>query len=326
MRDIQNLEPFVQAVRCGSFIAAASQLKVTPPAISKSIAKLERDLGVRLFNRTTRKLHLTNEGRELFQRIGPLLSGIDEALSVVTQSPQDPEGVVKVSTTPTFGRYCLMPTITEFFKLYPKVELEISFDEIAPSLVEAGVDVSIQHTRGRRTSHVSRLLCEYPLVLVASPDYLAHHGTPEYPEDLEHHNCIGIQHLYGKAALHLERIRQDPHYPSRKRGERYVHNPRGPLTVANQLDASLIAALYGAGITASSLPAVFPYLKSGRLKLVLPDYRIKPKEAAEGHSQIFIHYPHRKHLPAKVRVFVDYLTTHFRTHTESPEALDIFSA
>jgi LysR family transcriptional activator of dmlA len=326
IRDPHSLLPFIQAVRCGSFIAAAARLQVTPPAVSKSIAKLERELGMRLFNRTTRKLHLTSEGRELFERVSPLLTALDETIVSITRGPQEPEGLVRVSTTPTFGRYCLMPILADFFKRHPRIELDISFDEHPPSLVADGFDVSIQHVRGRGTSHVARLLCDYPIVLVASPDYLARKGTPVVPEDLAHHDCIAVRQSLGKVALHLERIRSEPGTQGRKRGEHFLHNMRGPLTVANQLDASLLAALYGAGITASSVPVVLPYLKSQRLKLVLPDYRVKDRPANHASPQIYIHYPHHRHLPAKVRVLVDFFLERLHYTRNSPEELDVFAA
>ncbi|MEX3689509.1 LysR family transcriptional regulator [Paraburkholderia sp. BR14263] len=326
MPEIRNLQPFVQAVRCGSFIAAATRLQVTPPAISKSIAALERELGVRLFNRTTRKLSLTSEGRQFYQRVAPLLNQLDEAVADVRRSPEHPEGMIKVSVTPTFGRHCLTPVIAEFLQRYPLVEIDISYDEIAPSLVNDGVDVSIQHARGRGTNHVSRPLCDYPIVLVASPGYLERKSVPQTPEELAEHEFVGIRMPFGLAALHLERMPGS----TRKRGARkdrtFVHHPRGRLTVAGQPDTSLVAALSGAGITPSSVPVVLPYLRSGALKIVLPEYRVRGDEADGTGPRIYVHYPHRQYLPAKVRVFVDYLLERFRSTDTGKAELDAFAA
>lgn len=309
VRDLQKLLPFIHAVRCGSFIGAAVQLEVTPPAISKSIARLEEEIGVRLFTRTTRRLHLTDEGRELFDRIDPLLSGIDEAVSTVQDAGSVPRGLVRISVTPTFGRYCLMPLIAEFARLYPDIQLEVSFDEIPPSLVEQGIDVRLQYGRGRETSHVSRLLCEYALILVASPGYVARRGLPAAPEQLAEHDCIGIRTSSGLAvwdllldpALAGEAVRDAP--------ARHLHHPQGPLIVAGQLDASLMATMCDAGIAPTWELIVEPYLRTGQLVRVLPHYRLHT--APHDKMSIYAHYPHREYLPAKVRVVLEFLYARF---------------
>lgn len=326
MPEIRNLQPFVQAVRCGSFIAAATRLQVTPPAISKSIAALERELGVRLFNRTTRKLSLTSEGRQFYQRVAPLLSQLDEAVADVRRSPEHPEGLIKVSVTPMFGKHCLTPVIAEFLQRYLLVAVDVSYDETAPSLVSDGVDVSIQHAQRRGTNHVSRPLCDYPIVLVASPGYLQRKGIPRSPEELAAHEFVGIRMLFGLATLNLERLPRGKRGRGARKDKTFVHHPRGRLTVAGQPDASLVAALSGAGITPSSIPVVLPYLRSGALKIVLPEYRVRSDEADGLGTHIYVHYPHRQYLAAKVRVFVDYLLERFRTTDPGKTDLDIFAA
>lgn len=307
---LAQLVPFVQVVKCGSFVAAAAQLQVTPPAISKSIGRLEKELGVRLFNRTTRRLDLSSAGREFYERISKLLSGVDEAVAALGNAAHEPQGLVRISVTATFGRHCVMPIIGAFLASYPRVELDFSFDEIPPSLVEGGFDVSIQHARSRETRHVSRLLCDYPIVLIASPDYLRRRGSPREPRDLASHDCISVRLPFGKVAWHLVPARSQPPRGSAQDKEEYVHNPVGPLTVATQLDASLNACLSGAGIAPSSVPVILPYLAAGQLKVVLPKYRLR---VAKGMcTQVFLRFPHREHLPAKVRVFVDFLLGRFR--------------
>ncbi len=318
-----QLIPFVQVVKCGSFVAAAAQLQVTPPAISKSIARLERELDVRLLNRTTRRVDLTAEGREFYERISKLLAGLDEAVAALSDAAHEPQGHVRVSVTATFGRHCIMPLINSFFARYPRIELDISFDEIPPSLVEGGFDVSIQHANTRETTHVSRALCDYPIVLIASPDYLQRRGTPREPKDLMHHDCIGVRLPFGKAAWHLVRNRPFASRAAREKDE-YVHNPTGRMTVATQLDASLIACLSGAGISPSSVPVILPYLTAGKLKVVLPEYRLRVTKGMR--TQVFIQFPHREHLPTKVRVFVDFLIERFRDVDYAAVDLTSFAA
>lgn len=309
VRDLQKLLPFIHAVRCGSFNGAALQLEVTPPAISKSIARLEEELGVRLFTRTTRRLHLTAQGRALFDRVEPLLAGIDEAMASVRDEGAAPRGLVRVSVTPTFGRYCLMPLMAEFARLYPDIQLEVSFDEVPPSLVEHGIDVRLQYGRGRETTHISCLLCEHPLVLVASPGYVARRGLPATPQALEAHDCIGIRTAAGLAVWDLQLDPAAPEHAVRGAAPRHVHHPHGSLTVSGQLDASLMASMCDAGIAPSWALIVKPYLQSGRLVRVLPHYRLHT--APHEKWGIYVNYPHREHLPARVRAVLDFLHTNF---------------
>lgn len=324
MRNLQNLVPFVQAVRCGSFVAAASRLQVTPPAVSKSIARLEGELGVRLFNRSARRLDLTPEGSQFFDEVSKLLQGVDQAVEVLAGASREPQGVVRISVTATFGRHCLVPLLTGFTARHPRVELELSFDEAPPSLAGGPFDVRIQHGRSRETSHVSRTLCDYPIVLVASPGYLARRGVPRAPEDLASHDCINIRLPFGRAAWHLTRERTRPGRITPRRQDAFVHHPRGPLTIANQLDASLTASLSGAGIVPSSVPVILPHLTAGRLKVVLPAYRLQ----GEGRTppQVYIQFPQRRQLSAKVRVFVDFLIEHFRRIDYTSMDLQPFAA
>jgi LysR family transcriptional activator of dmlA len=309
MRNLQVLVPFVQAVKCGTFAAAAAKLDVTPPAITKSIARLERELGVRLFNRTTRHLELTHEGERFYDHVSGMLGALDEAVGALAQSRREPEGLVRVSVTAAFGRHCLLPTISEFIEQFPRVELDLSFDEVPRSFGEQGLDVRIQHVRSRATSQVSRVLCDYPIVLAASPGYLQRKGIPREPAALASHQCIGVRVPYGKSAWRLFR-----HRGSAPRGagmpDEFLHRPSGPITVATQLDASLIACLAGAGIGPCSVPTMLPHLQRGELKVVLSDYRVRGAQSRQ--SQVFMQFPHREHLSAKVRVFVDFVSAKFR--------------
>ena len=313
MRDLQTLVPFIQAVRTGSFAAAAAALQVTPPAISKAIARLENELGIRLFNRTTRRILLTAEGELFYQKISALLVGVENAVSEVTEAGRKLGGLIRVSVTPTFGRNCVLPLLAAFFDRYPDIRIEFSFDEVPPSLIDGGFDVRILHARSRETSYMLRALCDYPIILVAHPDYLHRCGTPRSPADLAHHDCISIRLSSGLAHWHLS--------STDGKAESFVHHPMGAVTVAAQFDANLSLCLLGGGITASSVPVVLPYLEAGSLCAVLPNYQIL---TAQGRQQkVFIQFPHREHLSAKVRVFVDYLTECF--HSRDYAAINLTS-
>lgn len=319
MERVNNLACFVAVVRSGSFAAAATSLGVTPPAVSKSIARLERDLGVRLFNRTTRQVRLTGEGRSLYDQVGGLMTGIDAAIDSVRASAKELRGKIRTSVGATFGRHCLMPVISNFLLQYPNIELECVFEDQPRARMEQGFDVEIRHGQGRETSQVSRPLCSYPIVLLASPAYLERRGVPRSLEDLPAHDCIGIR-LPSGTISNWRLVRK----AKTGRASVAVHTPHSRFTIAAQLDASLSAVLSGMGIAPSAIPVVWPYLEAGELKIVLPGYRVETPEPGFGH--IFVQYPHRHHLAPRIRVFVEHLIQHFSANEHRHENCERFSA
>jgi DNA-binding transcriptional LysR family regulator len=319
MYDPRDLFPFVEAARRGSFSAAARQLQVTPSAISKSIARLEKALDARLFNRSTRQLQLTSEGQLFFERLSGALEGIDIAVESLHEARHTPSGLVRVSTIVSFGKYFVLPLVRDFQERYPHVELEFQFDDGTPDLIQGRFDVAIRRGPLREGGSIARLLCSLPLVLVASPAYLAQRGIPRKPSDLTHHECVSIRFPSGRRAKWVLSARN-----AAKREEDYVHHPNGRLVVSEQpADILVDAALMGAGVTAIAACFALPWLRSGELKLLLPDYRL------ERDSEVFVQYPHREHLPLKVRVFSEFLIERLRSDERllcQPDTLKIFSA
>lgn len=316
MYDPRDLFPFVEAARRGSFSAAARQLQVTPSAISKSIARLEKALDVRLFNRSTRQLQLTTDGQLFFERLSGALEGIDAAVESLDEARHTPSGLVRVSTIVAFGRHFVLPLVRDFHARYPHVELEFQFDDGTPDLIQGRFDIAIRRGPLREGRSVARQLCVLPLVLVASPDYLAQRGVPETPDDLAAHECVSVRFPSGRHAKWLFTRVHD--------AATFAHQPKGRLVVSEQPADTLIdAALMGTGITAISACFALPWLRSGELKLVLPGYRL------ERDSEVFIQYPHREHLPLKVRVFSEFLIERLRSDEHllcRPDMLDAFSA
>jgi LysR family transcriptional activator of dmlA len=307
-RELYRLLPFVQAVRSGSFLAAAAELQLTPPAISKSIACLEAAMSVRLFNRTTRQLRLTMEGRELFDRINPLMLSIDEAIKSARNASANPQGHVRVSATPAFGRFTLIPALVKFFEEYPEISVEVSLDDEPPELVELGFDLRIQRGRGPDSSYVCRRLCPYPIALAAAPGYLARYGVPQTPADLAAHRCVVLRLAEGSVVWDLQRVELETENLLHVPQEHYLHVPKGPLVIAGQIDASLNACLHGAGISPVSEAAAAPFFAAGRLEMVLPKFRLSA--VGEFDADLYVQYPHRKHLPAKVQVLLKFLYAH----------------
>lgn len=301
--DPRDLFFFVEAARRGSFSAAARSLLVTPSAVSKSIARLEKAIGARLFNRSTRHLQLTTEGQLFFERLGSALDAIDTAVESIDESRQTPSGLVRLAATASFGRAFVLPLVKEFLDLYPQVSLEIQFDDGTPNFIQQRFDIAIRRgplTEGRT---VARHLCTVPLALVASPDYLARRGIPRTPADLARHECVSIRFASGRPAKWT-------FVPKRKKageGVSYTHHPQGRFVVSdNPAEALVDSAMMGLGVTAIAAYFVRPFIDAGQLKLLLPDYTL------ERDSEIFIQYPHRELLAPKVRVFSEFLVERLR--------------
>ncbi len=308
--DLQSLAPFVQVVKSNSFSAAAAELGITPPAISKSIARLERTLGVRLLNRTTRKLQLTAEGREFYDAIRPMMESLGSAIDNIKGANREPKGLVRLTVAAAFGRYCVVPALAGFFRAYPDVEVEMDFQETPRDLIDGGFDVGIRHGQGTQTSYVTRPLpIEYSVILVASPQYLAENGEPKSMEELVRHGCLSASPA-AKGALAWKLARVVEASASEIDSEiEFFAVPKGRLMFGSRYEVGLTAALNHIGIAPVPMPAALPHLNSGHLKVVLPEFQVRNTSTID--NQLFIQYPHRQYLAPKVRVLVQYLRDAF---------------
>lgn len=299
MDELNGLWSFTQVAGAGSFSAAAERLGLSTAALSKSVARLETRLGMRLLTRTTRALHLTPEGRHLFERVGESFAAIEQSLLQVRQLNVAPEGTVRLSTVSAYGRHAILPVLPEFFARYPLIDLEMSFHDRARGLTRQSFDVRISWGEQRERDKVAKRLCRLPLILVASPAYLERCGTPAKPQELERHQCINVDLPAGARARWI--------FKSRRRGggDSYSITPRGRLLVLNELAAVIDAALAGLGLTVVTMDGVVEQLRDGALVQVLPDYAISAHN--EKHSDIIIQYPQRKQMAPRVRALVDFL-------------------
>ncbi len=310
MESLNDLLAFVQVLRSGSFTAAASRLGISTTAVSRSVSRLERRLETRLINRTTRSISPTAEGQMFFEHAGAGLDRIDQAVDLLREAREGPSGLIRVSSVTYFGRHLLLPLVPDFLGAQPKVSLELNMNDAMPDLVSEGFDVGIVHGRPAESRYVCRPLYRLPLVLVASDAYLSYHGEPERPEDLADHDCIVVLRLSGERYgwSFSPAVREHTGRPS----ERYTHYPKGRLILSKQVDTTVDAALMGLGITVAFVESVLPHLESGRLRVLLPEFRVDD----DGHNddEISIQYPHREYMSAKVRAFVDFLIERFRAY------------
>lgn len=284
---------FARAVQEGGFSAAARALDLTPSAVSKQISRLEDRLGVRLLNRTTRHISLTEEGRAFYERCARITAEIEAATEAVTALQGHVQGSLRVASTVAFGKHLVLPLIPEFLGRYPELRVLLEVTDRAVDLVEEGVDVAIRFTEQLTDpSLVARRLAINRRVVCAAPSYIEAHGAPTTPDDLLKHNCLS---LYTVSSFN------DWEFDGPE-GNRVLHVVGNFET--NSADALYHAALAGLGIARLSTYLVGPDLKAGRLVALLPEY-------VHEKASILAVYPHRRHLSLKVRAFVDFLVEKF---------------
>lgn len=289
MDPIADLDFFARLVTQGSLSALARDLGVTPPAISARLSQLERRLGVKLLNRTTRRLAMTQEG-ELYLGTGSkLLEQVQELERMVSSSRELPRGLLKVNATFGFGRRHIVPALSEFRRQYPDVEVQLDLTDRPVNLAEFAFDVGIrfgdlpdQRVVGRKLTTNRRFVC-------ASPEYLKRHGIPKVPDDLRTHQCIVLREndtAYGTW-----------HFTKGKRHE--LVKVQGTMS-SNDGEATLRWALDGHGVLVRSEWDAQSFIAAGTLTRVLPDWSLPA-------ADIYAIYPERLNLSAKVRIFIEFL-------------------
>jgi len=295
VKDLHGILVFREVARNGGFSLAARRMNVTPAAVSRSIARLESELCVRLFNRTTTEFHLTAEGDMLIKAISGSLDSLHHALETFGASQTALAGTLRISLTHSHGKFYIMPHLPRFFDMYPDIKLEIGFSDLRDHLVASGFDAGTCYGQPDDANYVSRVICRPQLLAVASPGYLANHGTPRKPQDLSAHICINSRLGANPSGTWNFQL---------KDGKPYVHHPDDRVLIFDQIDGVGQAAVAGLGITVCHALAVLPYLRSGALQCVLPDYPIR---AHEDRGEVYVYFPHRAHIAARVRAFVDFL-------------------
>jgi DNA-binding transcriptional LysR family regulator len=283
-----EMSVYVNVVREGGFSAAAKVLGLTPSAVSKQISRLEARLDVRLLNRTTRQLSMTDEGETYFHRATAILSEIEEVEAMVSNRFDTPRGTLRVSSSIAFGRHQIVPLMPEFLNTNPEVKLQLSLSDNLVDLVQEGFDVAIRVAELMDSSLVARRLAVDRRVVCAAPSYIEKHGCPQSPEALRDHNCLVVSQV-----------------PSMRDWEFSFGNTVRKIHVEGRFETNSGVAVHEAvldGIGIAQLPAflVAPDIRAGRLVSFLDD------RVATG-KPIYAVYPHRRHLSPKVRVFIDFL-------------------
>jgi DNA-binding transcriptional LysR family regulator len=286
---VSELSFFVLLAKLGSLAATARELGITPPAVTKRLMLMEQRLGVRLLNRTTRRVSLTGEGETYLAQAARILGDIRDMEESVSSSRAAPKGLLRVNATLGFGRTTIAPLVSAFAKRYPEVEVQLQLTDRAINLVEDAYDLGIRFGELPDTRLGARRILSNQRFLCASPAYLKRHGEPRVPHELVQHRCI------------LHRQNNDTHSTWRLEKGRKAETVKvhGSLS-SNDGDVVLGWALDGHGILLRSEWDAAKYLDSGRLQVVLPDYTLPS-------ADLYVYFPSRQQQPARVRAFIDFL-------------------
>jgi DNA-binding transcriptional LysR family regulator len=290
---LTGIQVFAQVVESGGFSKAAARLGLSTTATSRHVAELEAHLQTRLLNRTTRRVSVTESGRAFYERAVQILADVQEAEQEASRAAIVPRGTIKLTTSVAFGVRHVAGAIAAFLAEHPGVKFDVSLSERIVDLVEEGFDLGIRIGGTGTENIVARRLGETRLVPCASPAYLARHGAPSKPEDLEKHNCLTYEYVSPRS---LWRFRDAS---GRERAVRI-----GGTLHANSGDFIGQAAVHGAGIVLEPAFVVAADVRAGRLVPLLQEFEPAP-------LPVYAVYPSRKHLSAKVRLFVDFLVKSF---------------
>ena len=296
MAHLQHLVSFVQTAEHGSFSAAARVLGLTPAGVSKNVARLEADLGLRLFHRSTRRLALTESGERFLGQVNGPLTSLQTAVAAASNVDEDPAGTLKVSMGQAFGRNFLIPLLGDFLSRYPRVLPDWHFDNRQVDIVGEGFDAAIGGGFPMAAGVIARELAPIHIVAVASPTYMAGRTPPRTPDDLA--SFEGIM----RRSTPTGRVRPWA-LGSRRAAEQTVHCQ--PRLILSDPEAIAQAARLGLGVALLPMPFAFGPIKSGELVRLLPGWYSDAGPLA-------LYYPSKRMLPAKTRVFVDFVVERFR--------------
>lgn len=288
-----EMTAFVRAAALGGFSAAARELALTPSGVAKLVTRLENRLGVRLLNRTTRKLSLTAEGAAYFERARRIVADIEDAEAEVAAFRRRPKGLLRINVLVAFGRRQLIPALPRFLERFPEIQVDVELSDRRVDLVGKGVDIAIRLGELEDSSLVARKICDIERAICAAPAYLARHGTPRRPEDLLRHNCLSVSDFPA-----LRR------WPFETRQGRKIIEVSGNVS-ANGGEALLDLAVLGVGIIRLVDFVTAPEVAAGRLQPLLLDTHLG--------DTIPLHavYAQGRHRSPKVAAMVEFLIESF---------------
>jgi DNA-binding transcriptional LysR family regulator len=291
---LRAMTTFVRIVDGGSLTAAALALDTSLPSVVRTLAALEGHLGARLLNRTTRRIHLTEEGAQYLERCRVILSGVQEAEAGLATGNLEPQGMLAVTASVLFGRRYVAPIVSEFVRRHRHVSVDMLFVDRFVNLVDEGLDVGVRIGHLGDSSLVAIPVGQVRRVVCASPQYLRQAGTPRKPADIRSHRCIRHTGLSPRSEWHF------------RAGQRSVVTSIHSVVTCNDIDSSLSACMNGLGLGMFLSYQVAAGRKSGKLECVMEEFEMEP-------LPVQIIYPHSRLLSTKVRAFVDVCVGKLRT-------------
>lgn len=286
MDKLLAMNAFVRIVEKGSLTAAAAALDTSLPSVVRTLATLEREMGVRLLNRTTRRLHLTDEGAQYLESCRAILAAVHEADAALTSRQAEPQGRLAVTASVLFGRRYIAPIVDKFIRRHQNVNAEMLFVDRVVNLVEEGLDVAVRIGHLRDSSLVAINIGEVRRVVCASPQYLRRHGIPRTPQEIRSHRCVRHLGLSPRSEWNF-RI-----------GRRTMTVPITCALVSNEIDSALDACANGLGLGLFLSYQTAPYRKANKIRYVLEEFETEP-------LPVQVVYPQTRRLSTTVRAFVD---------------------
>jgi DNA-binding transcriptional LysR family regulator len=286
---------FVEAVRLGGFSRAGRHLGVTPASVSRQVAQLEDDLGVRLVNRTTRQMSLTEAGEMFYARMAKVIEEIADVDEEIRSLRSGPSGLLRITAPASFGRLHVAPWLGGFLEAFPNVRLDLLFTDQLVQMLDEKMDVAIRITAASDTNIIGRRLARQNSIACVAPAYTSRRGVPQSIEELRSHNCL----TYGRTAASVWRFYRGEAEVGRIEVSGNIHSRDG--------DSIYVATLAGVGVSIQPIWRVSEDIAAGRLVALFPSHWV----SSIGATAIYAYYPHRQHLAPKIRVFIDFLLRTF---------------
>jgi len=293
--DLVSLRSFIAVVDKGNFNQAAELLEASTAAVSRRVSGLEKSLGVKLLNRTTRKIDLTESGKQFYDDVVNILHSLEEAEERIQQGTNTIKGTLRIAAGVSFGINCLSPLLTSFMKLHPDIEVQLKLDDHTTDLVAESIDIAIRIGNLKDSTLVANRIGYIPRIFCASPDYLSKHGVPLQPKDLSQHNCL--RYISSNAKYGFDYFRD---------GVEHNIDVSGSLSTNNG-DVLKDAAIKGIGITLLPPFIINDAIKKGELQEILADFRPQP-------FGLYAVRQSRDFTPAKVTAMINYLKENYITY------------
>jgi len=290
--DIETLELFMDVMRRRNFTEIARERDLAPSSVSRTITGLEDELGIKLFQRSTRKLEPTEAAQIYYQRIAPIVSELESAKQMATDITEEPRGTLRVTASVTYGQMYIVPHLPELKKKYGLLSIELLLTDSWMDLIENRIDVAIRLGSLPDSSYITRKLSNMNFYICASPQYIENHGNPKLPEDIKNHNCL----LFPRTGHNLDWLFRDS-------DGNIAEIPVNGKSLITNSQAIKQCAISGMGLALLPDWLVNDDIKSGKLTRLFKDHEVS---ATDYESAVWLLYPSRDYIPLKTRVFMDH--------------------